>query len=156
MISVRALVAVAACALAGGATAVETASAASAASSAKLSGTYVGVAVHPPVPGLEHLDPYEQKLALIVSKGALMGIVVEVRMQCPGDTIRDVEYHRLKIPEKKRPKLSKGGGFSFSKKGITISGSIGKHIADGRIEAHGDGCSVTNVMWTARKKKFYF
>jgi hypothetical protein len=151
MINVRALVAVAACAVVSGVTAVE---AASAATTTKRSGTYLGRAVHPPVPGLEHLDPYETRLALTVSKGALIGISVEARMQCPGDTIRDVEYHRLSLPEKKRPKLSKGGGFRFSKNGITISGSIGKHVAEGSIEAHSHGCSVTNVTWTARKKRF--
>jgi hypothetical protein len=144
--TVRALLVVAVCAV--GVMGVESASAAS---SKQPSGNYTGRAVHPLFFGLTDVDPYDTPLVLMVGKGQLTGISVRVRMECPDTRVWDLAYDRLVLPKKQRPKLSKTGGFHFSKNGIHVSGRIGRHVAEGSISARGHGCSVGNVTWTARK-----
>jgi hypothetical protein len=121
----------------------------------KLTGNYVGEAVHPALV-TDAGEVYTTNIVVRIYKGVLTGIGVEARMECPDiDAIMDVEYHSLSLSKKDRVKLNKKGAFNFSKNGIHVAGHAGKKAASGSISAsNGAGCSVSGVTWTAEKNRF--
>jgi hypothetical protein len=115
------------------------------------SGVYTGTAVHPPFSFAPDIEPYDTRFVVTVLRGRVVGMFVEARMECPNVTIMDKRFWSLKF---RGPKLSGSGGFTLRKKGIVVSGTIGKRVASGTISASDGACDVSGVKWDAKKKRF--
>jgi hypothetical protein len=115
------------------------------------SGVYIGQAVHPQFSFAPEGEPYDTRFVVTVLRGRVVGMFVEARMECPNVSIMDKRFWRLKF---RGPKLNGSGGFTLKKKGITVSGSIGKNAAAGTISASDGACKVSGVKWEAKRKRF--
>ena len=71
-------------------------------------------------------------------------------MECPETAILD---RQIPSVGRRGIALSKGGGFSFAKDGISMQGHIGERAGSGHLQGRVDGCEMTGVVWERRQER---
>lgn len=119
-----------------------------------VTGVWAGEAEFPPPSFAPDADPYVTNIVVRAYQGHVTGVVVRVRMECPGIAVSEPQLsvgYRLG----RGPAIGAGGGFALSKDGVRVSGTLGANSAAGSISGSMNGCSVgAGASWSATKQRF--
>jgi hypothetical protein len=113
-----------------------------------VTGNFVGKTEQPPLSFAADLETNSYPLNIQVLRGRIIGIYGMIRMECPETAILD---RQIPSVGHRGIALSRGGGFSFTKDGISMQGHIGKRAGSGHLQGRVDGCEMTGVVWNVAK-----
>ncbi len=115
-------------------------------------GTWVGLTTQT----LENLDrPYTTKFVVTAYGGRVLTIVATVRMQCPGDSIRDARAVKS-FRTGRGPLISATGGFATKFAGlyggtVSVAGNLRRTGASGTVSADALTCSGDGT-WSGKRR----
>lgn len=102
-------------------------------------------------PGVEYRSAITVTSELENGRVRIDSLYATVRTYCLSG-IRDIRLLESRRPGK-GPLVGRGGAFSFSARGATIQGVLGRNGASGSITASVGGCDLEDGTWKAVKRQ---